>query len=500
MIEENSGFATIPKFSQLATCGDYDNDGDLDAFFLGWWGSRNLVENNGDGTFTDVTTAAGLVDQAEMGYSANWVDFNNDGYLDLFISDGTLYQNNGDKTFRDVAAEKGIASFDHVAGSAWADYDNDGDADLMMQVRQYRNDNGVFVDVTEVTGVLSFGIGLVWGDYNNDEFLDLYMTRDNHAPATLYKNNGDGTFSDVTTSAGVLVEDARGVAWGDIDNDGDLDLFVTRPPAMDDPYLLFRNNGDGTFTDIHHPANIIIGDLSSSIDRGQGASWADFNNDGKLDLFVANSGYPDFLFKNHGNGTGNHFLVLTLVGTNSNRSGIGARVTVEAGGFSQIREVEGGANTSQNSLPVEFGLDQTQQVDKITIRWPSGLEESTTRSIAVDQFLTLEEGTLHTVGVAEAPDSEIPKEFALSQNYPNPFNPLTTLKCQLPKAEHVTLTIYNIRGQKVRTLVNEVKQPGSYKIEWNGKNSFRLEVGTGLYVVRMKAGEFTESKKILLMK
>ena len=498
---ESSGIAAIAQGADVAAWSDYDNDGDPDAFLLRG-GNGLLVENNGDSTFTDVTAASGI-DIQESGTSVAWVDFDNDSHLDVHVGNGFLFQNNGDKTFHDVATETGIGG---VNGVVWADYDNDGDLDLLNEEGQFRNDNGIFVDVTSTTGITpgsGMGGSTAWGDYNNDGFLDLYITRVDFGPSSLYENNGNGIFTDVTVSAGVAVTESRSATWADFDNDADIDLFVTRPSMIDSPYVLFRNNGDGTFTDIASLANVVRGEWFPAIpgaEPGRGAAWTDFNNDGKVDFFVANTKPPDFLFENRGNGTGNRFLVLTLVGTNSNKSAIGARVTVEAGGITQIREVEGGANTSQNSLPVEFGLGQAQQVDQITIRWPSGLEEFTTRAIAVDQFLTLEEGTLHTVGVAEAPNSGIPKEFVLFQNYPNPFNPVTTFQYQLPKTEHVLLTIYNIRGQKVQTLVNEVKQPGSYKIEWNGKNSYSLEVGTGLYVVRMEAGEFIESKKILLMK
>jgi len=496
---EISGIATIAQGADIAAWGDFDNDGDPDICMRHRGNQFLLAENNGDGTFTDAT-ASSRINIQNGGSSVTWVDINNDGHLDIHVGDGFLFQNNGDKTFRDVTQETGM---NIITGVVWVDFDNDGDLEPINDESQLRNDNGVFTDLTGTTGIDNRGGGFTsWGDYDNDQDLDLFING-NSGVSVLYRNNGNGTFTDVTSSTGVAVAESRSSTWADFDNDSDIDLFVTRPSMIDSPYVLFRNNGDGTFTNIAKPARLERGDWYSEhwlAEIGRSVAATDFNKDGKVDLFIANTTPPDYLFENHGNGAGNHFLVLTLVGTNSNKSAIGARVIVEAGGITQIREVEGGANPSQNSLLVEFGLGQAQQVDKITIRWPSGLEESTTRAIAVDQFLTLEEGTLHTVGVAENQDSAIPTEFALFQNYPNPFNPVTTFQYQLPKAEHVTLTIYNLMGQKVRTLVNEVKQPGSYKIEWNGKNSYQVDVGTGLYVVRMEAGEFTESKKILLMK
>ncbi len=364
----------------------------------------------------------------------------------------------------------------------------------------------ITIDITDSTGIVpgaSFGGNLAWGDYNNDGYLDIYMTRGDFMSANLYKNNGSGTFTDVTISAGVGLQKANAVAWADVDNDGDLDLFVTRPAVIDSPYVLFRNNGDGTFTDIALLANMVRDSWFPGNDGatpGQGAAWSDFNNDGRVDLFVANNTPPDFLFENRGNGAGNHYLTIKLIGKESNRSAIGARVKIEAGGIKQIRGVEGGANTSQNSLPVEFGLGQAHQVDKIAIRWPSGLEESTVRSVAADQIITITEGAVNVVGVAEDADSGVPEKFRLFQNYPNPFNPATTVQYQIPQAGYVILKIYNLTGQEVQTLVDEVKQSGIYKITWDGKNRQGRTVGTGMYVIRMKAGEFTKSKKIVLLK
>ena len=171
-----------------------------------------------------------------------------------------------------------------------------------------------------------------------------------------------------------------------------------------------------------------------------------------------------------------------------------------AGGITQIREVEGGANTSQNSLPVEFGLGKAEYVNRITIRWPSGLEEWTTSAVAVDQFFTIEEGSLTTVRVDKKNLSGIPKEYALFQNYPNPFNPTTTIRYQLPKSGRLTLKIYNLMGQEIISLVDEKKESGKYKIEWDGLNRDGHAAGTGLYLVRMSASKITVSKKILLLK
>ncbi|MFQ5604139.1 MAG: FG-GAP-like repeat-containing protein [bacterium] len=494
---ESSGIAAIAQGADWAAWGDYDNDGDPDAFLIRG-GNGLLVENNGEGTFTDATAASGI-DIQGGGTSVTWVDFNNDGYLDVHVGDGFLFKNNGDKTFRNVTQETGM---NIITGVVWIDFDNDGDLEPINDESQLRNDDGVFTNITGTTGIVCCAGGFSsWGDYDNDQDFDLFITGSSalgSGVSVLYRNNGNSTFTDVTSPAGVAVAESRSAKWADFDNDADLDLFVTRPAMIDSPYVLFSNNGDGTFTNIASLANVVRGDWfpgHPGAQPGQGAAWSDFNNDGRLDLFVANETYPDFLFENRGNGTDNHFLVLTLVGTNSNKSAIGARVTVEANGITQIREVQGGANTSQNSLPVEFGLGQAQQVDKITIRWPSGLEESTTRAIAVDQFLTLEEGTLHTVDVAESYDSTIPTEFMLFQNYPNPFNPTTTIRFDVAKPAHVEMLLYDVLGRQVAVLVNKRFAAGRYQVIFNAVN-----VASGIYYYTTKIGEYQAVKKMLFLK
>jgi len=230
-VGESSGVSTeIPQTASFNACGsaswgDYDNDGDPDAFILAQFGGRVLLENNGDSTFTDATASANLIVESESAFSVNWVDFNNDGHLDLYTSDGFLFKNNGDKTFSEVSEESDIGSAP-FSGTAWADFDNDGDADLFTHDQQFRNDNGAFIDVTNSTGIIlggSIASGMAWGDYNNDEYLDLFICRGSFLPTNLYRNNGDETFTDVAESAGVAIENAISVAWADMDNDGELE-------------------------------------------------------------------------------------------------------------------------------------------------------------------------------------------------------------------------------------------------------------------------------------
>jgi len=355
--------------------GDYDNDGDLDLYVANYNEANVLYRNNGDGTFTDVTSEAG-VGCISHSYGVAWGDYDNDGDLDLYVANygaNVLYRNNGDGTFTDVTSEAGVSCTGSSLGVAWGDYDNDGDLDLYVanhyeaNVLYKNNGDGTFTDVTGAAGVGCTGssYGVAWGDYDNDGDLDLYVT--NYEANVLYRNNGDGTFTDVTSEAGVsCTGSSRGVAWGDYDNDGDLDLYVAN---YNEANVLYRNNGDGTFTDVTseagvgctgHSLGVAWGDYDNDGDldlyvtndganvlyrnngdgtftmvgagvgctgSSYGVAWGDYDNDGHLDLYVANSG-ANVLYRNNGNL--NHWLQIRLHGTISNRSAIGTKVKVIA--------------------------------------------------------------------------------------------------------------------------------------------------------------------------
>lgn len=379
---------------------DYDNDGHADAFALTQFGQRALLKNKGDGTFENATAIAGVAVVSEGGYSANWIDFNRDGYLDLYTSDGLLFQNQGDGTFIDVSEATGIGR-SPFSGTAWADYDGDGDSDLITVDRHYRNDGGIFIDVTDTTGIApgsAFGGGITWGDFDNDGVLDLYMARRGGMTSNLYQNRGDGTFIDVTDQTGVGVAEAQSTAWLDTDNDGDLDLFVSRPQETT-PYALFRNNRNGTFDEIGVPAGLLWDTQGPGSEPGSGVATTDFNGDGRTDLFVANEMPLGFLFENLGNGVANHTLILKLEGRKSNRMAVGAQVTVRANGKVQTRHVGGGSNRSQQGQTLIFGLGNTSVADRVTVLWPSGRHESVFM-VPADRLLTVVEGNLTSVGSA----------------------------------------------------------------------------------------------------
>ncbi len=408
---------------------DYDNDGYRDLYVLNF-GPNMLFQNTGDGTFTDVTAIAG-VGHPGRGMSAAWGDYDLDGHLDIYLTNhysqlktdashirtggdpksdplarDVLYHNNGDGTFEDVTRLLGMDGMKTATGFAasFVDYDYDGDSDIYLVNDIFiglayegnvlwRNDGPdgdggwTFTEVTDASGAdaaLS-GMGLAVGDYDNDGFEDLFMS--NIRRPFLYHNNGDGTFEDVTDRAGVghsNIDNGNAVSWGvafiDYDNDGWLDAYLNTGNLRDlgdsaesdpllQPNVLFRNNRDGTFTDVSGLSG------ADSPDRARVLAYGDYDNDGYLDLYVGNYGSPTALYRNEGRG--NNWLAITTEGTVSNRDGIGAKVRVTANGITQLREVRSGAGYGSGSeIGAYFGLERSAQADVVEITWPSGLVQT----------------------------------------------------------------------------------------------------------------------------
>jgi len=389
------------RTSTTSVWGDYDNDGNLDVFVANF-GSQGsfLFHNNGNGSFTGITTGS-VVSDGGNSHGCAWADYDNDGNLDLFVANVTeeknfLFRGNGDGTF--VRQTTGSIVTDKLAAAiagAWGDYDNDGDLDLFVTDQEtncvlYRNEgNGLFTKLT--AGVVvndGKGAGAAWADYDNDGNLDLVTTAGSEAH--LYRNNGAGGFTKyVLSSPGSAL---CSCAWGDYDNDGFVDLFLT--DRMGGNNLLYHNNGDGTFS------KVTSGSVVNDGGRSWSAAWGDYDNDGFLDLFVANRGDENnFLYRNNGNT--NHWLKVKLIGTRSNRSGIGAKVRVKAvvGGNDlwQLREVSGGATLGQNSLDAHFGLGGAPNVETLRIQWPSGIVQEM-YDVAANQSLTVTEPPVLQVG------------------------------------------------------------------------------------------------------
>ncbi len=423
---------------------DYDNDGWTDVLVMrgGWLLSRgqmrmSLLHNNGDGTFSDVTRDAGLALPAYPSQSAAWADYDNDGDLDLFscaesmpespevgaaiIFPSRLFRNDGDGAFINVADAAGVANLRYCKGSAWGDYDNDGYPDLYVsnyadENRLYRNNgDGTFTDVAPALGLTepleSFPTWF-W-DYDNDGWLDIFVAgyaRDielvakdylgvpnDGARPRLYRNDGAGGFEDVTKRVGLnRVSQAMGANFGDLDNDGFSDaLLGTGFPSFDAlaPNVAYRNNGGESFSDVTFSAGL------GHIQKGHGIAFGDLDRDGDQDIFMQVGGfYPSDGFLNAlyvNPGSANRWLTLKLIGVQSNRSAIGARikVTIMEGGVRRDIHavVSGGGSFGASSLEQEIGLGTADAIESLEIHWPASGVNQTFENIPLDTALEIRE-------------------------------------------------------------------------------------------------------------
>ena len=439
------------------TAGDYDNDGDLDIYITNY-GPNVLYRNNGDGTFTDVTEEAGVGDDG-WGVGCAFLDYDNDGYLDIYVANyvdfslgerrrdlvpymtyeywgmkgisayphpdnfggvsDVLYRNNGDGTFTNVTREAGVFDPDGKGmGICCGDYDGDGDVDIYVANDRvpnflYRNEgDGTFTEVALLSGVAynedgreESSMGVDFGDYDNDGDLDIFVPDFQGETFTLYRNEGDGFFVDVSSACGIAAPTLKYVGWGggflDYDNDGDLDIFVATGHVLEnvqlfDPgtsypqrNLLFRNTGpEGGYRFVE------VSDSSGPglriVKPSRGVAFGDYDNDGDVDILVINCNDTATLLRNEC-GNRNHWLTLKLVGTKSNRSGIGSRVRLISGDLVQVREVKAGNSLySLSDLRVHFGLGRRRGAERIEIRWPSGTIQ-VLEDVEADRFITVVE-------------------------------------------------------------------------------------------------------------
>ncbi len=432
--------------------GDYDNDGFTD-LFVTYWGANHLYRNMGGKRFEDVTAPAHLT-QPRVRYNTGcaFTDIDNDGHLDLFVANylkfdpattpkpganpycfyrglavncgprglpfdrNILYRNNGDGTFTDISEESGIAvPVGHYSLSVLTgDFNDDGLPDIYVACDQtpsllYINqghgkfeEEGVLRGVAfDSNGKAMSGMGVDAADYTGDGEMSIFRTNFSDEFETLYRNRGKGVFDDVTLDAG-LGQNTRYVGWGtgffDFNNDGWKDLLLVNGhvfPEIDslhidihykDRAILYQNLGNGKFRDISRDSGPALTELHSA----RGAAFGDINNDGAVEVAINNQNEPPSLLKQAANPPG-HWVILKLMGTRSNRSAIGARVKLLAGGHLQLGEVRsGGSYLSQNDLRLHFGLGQAAKIDKLDIVWPSGTKQMLTDQ-AADQTLTIAE-------------------------------------------------------------------------------------------------------------
>ena len=435
------------------------------------------AEATSEPVFVDVTS--GPLGGAGNGQGVAWGDYDNDGDLDLYLANsGTankLFRNDGG-TWVDATSGP-LGNTGDGRSAVWGDYDNDGDLDLYLSNvysgnKLFRNEGGgAFADATSgPLGDTGEDTGVAWGDYDNDGDLDLYLAKNGQANK-LFRNEGPPSWSFVDATSAPLGDTGGGfgVAWGDYDNDGDLDLYLANYGQAN---KLFRNDGGAWVDATSGP----LGDTGV----GTGVAWGDYDNDGDLDLYLANAA-GNKLFRNDGQ-TGRHWLQVKLQGVVSNRSGIGARVRVVAGGVSRIEEISGGSGyCSQNSLVAEFGLGAATVVDSLIVRWPCGIVWDTA-GVAVDQQLRISEGS-GRVAVDEV--LPLPRTLELSAAAPNPFHRSTRIDYALPSAGRVRLTVHDLQGRRVATLAEGDAPAGRYSVIWDGRIAGGGSAHAGVYFVRL---------------
>ncbi|MFB3104575.1 MAG: FG-GAP-like repeat-containing protein, partial [Pseudomonadales bacterium] len=524
-------------------------------------------------------------------------DFNQDGRLDLFVGiDGgvsRLFMNQDDQHFRDIAQEAGFST-QAVYGVAAADYDRDGDADIFLtqclapagsqraENVLLRNDGNTFTNVSSEVGITDdlASWGVVWLDYDNDGWMDFYVVNIKHGDFpgtnTLYRNAAEEGFIDVSAEAGVegdTLSNGIAVAAADFDNDGWMDLYVVDRSGM---HNLYRNNGNGTFTDVLASTN--IASLNS-----QSVAVADVNGDGWIDLFIPSSS-RDLLLLNEG-GT-NHYLKIATRGTISNHFGVGTRLDLYAGGLHQVREINAGDGmTSQNhNLSAHFGLGETSVVDSLVVRWPSSTVDRI-YNVGSNQEITVVEGvglnnaparfslrqpndgglapvvngqvnfvweptddeeqdpisyTLYLRGpgvdttftnlssptfsvdagrfvggqvyrwtvsatdgysvrgtpyfefapaeatAIEQASADVPEKIIELATYPNPFHTSITLSYRVAHTSRVVVTVYDVLGRAVHRLLDQVQLPGAHEVVWDGRNEAGRVASSGVYLVRVE--------------
>jgi hypothetical protein len=441
---------------------DVNNDGLLDLYVSNFNEIDQLYINQGDGTFSEDTRLARIYNPGRT-FSVNAADVNQDGFIDIYVAnfkeENKLFINNGDGTFSNKIDELGPKSTLNAMGVIFFDYDKDNDSDLYLvhdgqpNILYKNTGGGRYVDVSELAGVNDdgFGMGVDVGDLNRDGWLDIYVT--NLYENTLYLNNGDGTFSNLSEKAGV--ED-YGMGWGtnflDFNNDGLQDIYVANDSYFSDyPNVLYKNMGDSTFTEMTNEYEVC------SRMAGYGSAVADINRDGFVDLVVANAGRQDYLQLFTNQSKEGNWIGFQLEGVRSNPAAVGARVElIDENGVLHVDEVNAGSGyASMNSLILHFGLGEANGIQSGTIVWPRGPRQ---------QIESLEQGHYYKIVEGEAPvlleqtvtntteTSSVVEKAIVS---PNPARDVVQLELELKEPSELLIGMVNQNGQLVRPLSRE---------------------------------------------
>jgi enediyne biosynthesis protein E4 len=514
--------------TQGVLTGDIDNDGYRELYVSTWFTQRNyFFKNNGDGTFSDISQSSGVCLDTLWTSAAAFEDFNGDGFLDLYTVNyvyapivlfdslgnqvayahrcdaNSLFLNNQDGTFTDMANAYAVADTGCGLAVVLSDFDSDADRDILIANDfgewvspnvMYRNQwPQPFVDISQSSGMdlQMYGMGIAAGDYDHDLDPDYYIT--DIGAASLLRNNGDGTFSDLAIAAGVANDSLLGQArtsWGaiflDYDHDTWLDLAVSNGyiqllPYLNntpqDPNALYRNLGNGTFADV----SLASGIADTNAARGMAA--ADYDQDGDLDLFInvvrIDTNAPEFslLYRNDQN-SGNHWLQVQLQGLYQNRDAFGSRVEIVAGGLHQVQEIlSGSSHMSQNASTAHFGLGSAALVDSILVTWPNGSQQLWT-GISADTALRLVEDTTAILGRAQPRFRPL-----LLRAYPQPFDASVTLEAVTRAPGTVRWEVRDLQGRLVRVLQAASPTAVAQRLEWDGHDAKGLPLPAGSYVI-----------------
>jgi len=477
---------------------DFDNDDDFDLFVTSNQnsGDNRLYENTGNFEFIDITDTAGLSNPGHKSFGGSWGDYNNDSFLDLFVVSrffdspdkfNTLYRNNGDGTFTDISIEAGLIQENSMSFcSAWLDYDKDGWQDIYIandkiqnkNILYHNNQDGTFTNLAEEAGaaVAIDAMSTTIGDYNQDGWLDIYVANTQEGNAFL-KNNGDGTFTDVAAENGTLFES---VAWSsvflDADNDTDVDLYVSASiievSGGQKSAAYYNNDGTGLYT---IPENIgLEEDISISYSNAIG----DVDNDGKADIAVLNC-LPEnvFLWKNASEND-NNWLKVKLIGTESNRQGIGSFIEISVNGEKQYNyTLCGEGYLGQNSAYEFFGIGDAIQIDYIKVNWLSGQVDMILNP-QINEHLTMVEGD-HPLNID-----------ALSENpvsvYPNPSRSIVHIS-GLENYQEGVLQLVDLSGKVIQQLA--IDSPDQ---ELNVS-----QLKSGIYILNLSTAQALENIKIV---